>query len=84
MGLSNSAIIVIVIVACLFTVTLGAALFKHYFPDKSEDNYHYPPEQQKYMRAVRLRNLYGFRRESTGVKDVEYGSGYGDAASSRY
>lgn len=71
-GLSNSAIIVIVIVACLFSVSLGAALFKYYFPDRSEDNYHYAPEQQKYMRAVRMRNMRGFRRESV-LKDVESG-----------
>ncbi|KAL4895625.1 hypothetical protein BDV59DRAFT_172831 [Aspergillus ambiguus] len=79
--LSTSAIIVIVIVACLFAVSMGAALFKQYYPDRSEDRYHYSPEQQQYMRSIRMKTMGHFRRESM-MKDIE--SGYGvDTASSR-
>ncbi|KAL5359063.1 hypothetical protein BJX96DRAFT_174020 [Aspergillus floccosus] len=79
--LSTSAIIVIVIVACLAVVSLGAALFKQYSPDRSEDRFHYSAEQQRYMRDIRLKTMGHFRRESM-MKDVE--SGYGVDTASRY
>ncbi|KAG2414935.1 hypothetical protein HFD88_006123 [Aspergillus terreus] len=80
-NIPTAGIIVIVIVACLAVVSLGAALFKHYAPDGSGDRFHYSPEQQQYMRAIRLKTLGQYRRESM-MKDVE--SGYTVETSSRY
>ncbi|RAL09773.1 uncharacterized protein BO97DRAFT_160273 [Aspergillus homomorphus CBS 101889] len=64
--LSTSAIIVIVIVACLALVSLGAALFKTYGvgPGEKERPYNFSREQESYMRSVRLKNLGFFQRES--------------------
>ncbi|KAF9890804.1 hypothetical protein FE257_005375 [Aspergillus nanangensis] len=72
--LSTSAIIVIVIVACLAAVSLGAALFKQYYPESSAGRFNYPREQELYMRSVRMNNMGHFRRESM-MKDVEMGYG---------
>lgn len=73
MGLSNSAVIVIVLVCCLAVTCLGAALFRHYNPIGDDSrafagNF----EQGKYMRTVRLRNFGFLKRESMGAaKDLE-------------
>ncbi|PYH43716.1 uncharacterized protein BP01DRAFT_367226 [Aspergillus saccharolyticus JOP 1030-1] len=96
-SLSTSAIIVIVIVACLALVSLGAALFKTYGGPDKERPYNFSREQESYMRTVRLKNLGIFQRESmvgypgggSGkgpappvVRDVE--SGYSENDSSHY
>ncbi|RAH64134.1 uncharacterized protein BO66DRAFT_396414 [Aspergillus aculeatinus CBS 121060] len=62
--LSRSAIIVIVIIACLAVVALGAALFKTYGGPEKERPYNFSREQESYMRSVRLKNLGFFQRES--------------------
>ncbi|PWY85896.1 hypothetical protein BO70DRAFT_360756 [Aspergillus heteromorphus CBS 117.55] len=89
--LSDSAIIVIVIVVCLAIVCLGAALTKQFWNDEPEHRFHFPREQEQYMRSVRLKNLGFFQRESMGmtgkppapvVRDVE--SGYSENESSHY
>ena len=80
--LSDSAIIVIVIVVCLALVSLGAALTKQFWPEAPQQRYNYPAEQQSYMRTVRLKNLGIFQRESMSMpgkmpaaaaRDVESG-----------
>ncbi|KAJ5225518.1 hypothetical protein N7468_006743 [Penicillium chermesinum] len=73
MVISDSAVIVIVLVASLFLTALCAALFRHYNPTGDDCKaYERNLEQSKYMRAVRLRN-YGFlKRESmSAAKDLE-------------
>ncbi|GCB23462.1 hypothetical protein AAWM_06347 [Aspergillus awamori] len=81
--LSDSAIIVIVIVVCLALVSLGAALTKQFWPEAPQQRYNYPAEQQSYMRTVRLKNLGIFQRESMSMpgkmpapvaRDVECGT----------
>ena len=64
MGIPTAAIIVIVVVACLAVVSLGAALTKQWFPYRTEDRFSYPREQELYMRSVRLKNLGRFQRET--------------------
>ncbi|KAL3465051.1 hypothetical protein BJX64DRAFT_285917 [Aspergillus heterothallicus] len=73
MGLSNGAIIVIVIVACLASVTLGAALFKQYNPADSLGGQRFSREQEMYMRSVRLKNMgFNYRESRTPMpRDVE-------------
>ncbi|KAL4908857.1 hypothetical protein BDW74DRAFT_73725 [Aspergillus multicolor] len=74
MGLSNSAVIVIVIVACLGAVTLGAALFRQYNPAEGGLVGHdFSREQQMYMRSVRLKNMgFNYRESRTPMpRDVE-------------
>ncbi|OJK04011.1 hypothetical protein ASPACDRAFT_75519 [Aspergillus aculeatus ATCC 16872] len=82
--LSTSAIIVIVIVACLALVSLGAALFKTYGGPEKERPYNFSREQESYMRTVRLKNLGFFQRESMmgypGAGGGGGGSGKGPAA----
>lgn len=56
MGLTRAAIIVIVLVGCLFVTALGAALFRHYNPLEDEARAHISHEQSKYMRLIRMRN----------------------------
>ncbi|PYI04295.1 hypothetical protein BO78DRAFT_398979 [Aspergillus sclerotiicarbonarius CBS 121057] len=88
--LSDSSIIVIVIVVCLALVSLGAALTKQFWPEAPQQRYNYPAEQQSYMRTVRLKNLGIFQRESMNMskapapvaRDVE--SGYSENESSHY
>ncbi|PLB54729.1 hypothetical protein P170DRAFT_24431 [Aspergillus steynii IBT 23096] len=89
MGIPTAAIIVIVVVACLAAVSLGAALTKQWFPYHTEDRCNYPRDQELYMRSVRLKNLDRFQRESRGGhhynanRDVE--GGYPETGSgSRY
>ncbi|KAL4795155.1 hypothetical protein BDV19DRAFT_389555 [Aspergillus venezuelensis] len=73
MALSNSAIIVIVIVACLGAVTLGAALFRQYNPADGAVIRRFSREQEMYMRSVRLKNLgFNYRESRTPMpRDVE-------------
>ncbi|KAJ5355084.1 uncharacterized protein N7496_012296 [Penicillium cataractarum] len=56
MTISNAALIVIVLVCCLSSVSLAAAMFGHYSVPR---NPRWSPtiEQQRYMRDVRMRNL---------------------------
>ncbi|KAL2826953.1 hypothetical protein BJY01DRAFT_229438 [Aspergillus pseudoustus] len=75
MALSNGAIIVIVIVACLASVTLGAALFKQYNPADALGGQRFSREQEMYMRSVRLKNMgFNYRESRTAMpmsRDVE-------------
>jgi hypothetical protein len=65
MGLTTAAIIVIVIVACLAAVSLGAALTRQLYPAESYERRFQPSHSQEmYMRSVRMKNLGIFRRES--------------------
>lgn len=71
--LTTAAIIVIVIVACLAAVSLGAALTKQLNPTQPQGLRNYPLEQERYMRSVRLKNWGVFHRDSAppGPRDVE-------------
>ncbi|KAJ5436184.1 hypothetical protein N7445_007069 [Penicillium cf. griseofulvum] len=71
MGLSNSAIIVIVLVACLAITALGASLFKHYNPADGETPFSPGYEQKLYMAEVRARGFASLRRISWGGRDLE-------------
>lgn len=72
MALTQAAIIVIVLCACLAVTALGAALFKHYNPNEDEGHYNTSYEQSQYMRNVRMRNYGHLRAESiSAVKDLE-------------
>jgi hypothetical protein len=72
MALTQAAIIVIVLCACLAVTALGAALFKHYNPNEDEGRYNTSYEQGQYMRNVRMRNYGHLRAESiSAVKDLE-------------
>jgi hypothetical protein len=70
MGLTNSAIIVIVLVACLATTALGASLFKHYKPADGEVPYTPGYEQKLYMAEVRARGFESLRDACWG-RDLE-------------
>ncbi|KAJ5163301.1 uncharacterized protein N7500_005131 [Penicillium coprophilum] len=70
MGLSNAAIIVIVLVACLAVTALGASLFKHYKPADGETPFSPGYEQKLYMAEVRARGFDSLRRISWG-RDLE-------------
>ncbi|KAL4804416.1 hypothetical protein BDV18DRAFT_162178 [Aspergillus unguis] len=86
MALSNSAVIVIVIVACLACVTLGAALFRQYNPaEGGHSGNRFSREQEMYMRSVRLKNLgFNYREARTPMpRDVESAMSRDDY-SSRY
>ncbi|KAA8648899.1 hypothetical protein EYZ11_006052 [Aspergillus tanneri] len=72
MAIPTAAIIVIVILACLAVVSLGAALTKQWNPQRPENRFTYQREQEQYMRSVRLMNLSRFHRESR-ARDVEVG-----------
>ncbi|OJJ64203.1 hypothetical protein ASPSYDRAFT_140912 [Aspergillus sydowii CBS 593.65] len=76
MALSNSAVIVIVIVACLFAVTVAAALFRQYSPAEHNAYRGFSREQEVYMRSVRLKNLgFNYRESQTPMpRDVESAS----------
>ncbi|KAJ5276343.1 hypothetical protein N7534_010212 [Penicillium rubens] len=52
MGLSNAAIIVIVLVACLAATALGASLFKHYKPADGETPFSPGYDQKVYMAEI--------------------------------
>lgn len=72
--LSTSAIIVIVIVACLAAVSIAAALTRHLNPASStEANFQPSEDQDLYMRSVRRRTMDHFRRESVHARDLESG-----------
>ena len=73
MGLSDSAIIVIVLVGCLALTALAAALFRHYNPREDEGRrFNASHEQGQYMRDVRMKNYYHLRQESLGAtRDLE-------------
>ncbi|KAE8150936.1 hypothetical protein BDV25DRAFT_139369 [Aspergillus avenaceus] len=79
----TAGVIVIVIVACLAAVSLGAALTKQLWPsDSGHHRYQYSRDQELYMRSVRLKNLGHFERESR-TKDLESGV-YTENGSSRF
>ena len=70
--LSNSAVIVIVIVCCLAFISLGAALTRQlYPPSRIESRFEPSREQELYMRSVRIRTRGVFRQESLMGKDLE-------------
>ena len=69
--LSTSAIIVIVIIACLALVSLGAALTRHLYPAEHEAQYQTSRDQDLYMRTVRRRTLNNFHRASIHARDLE-------------
>ncbi|KAJ5095921.1 hypothetical protein NUU61_005277 [Penicillium alfredii] len=69
--LSNSAIIVIVLVGCLAVTALGAALFQKYNPADNDSRYSPPYEQGQYMRTVRMRNYGHLKQESLEGRDIE-------------
>ncbi|KAJ5954796.1 hypothetical protein N7501_009075 [Penicillium viridicatum] len=71
MGLSNAAIIVIVLVACLAATALGASLFKHYKPADGETPFSPGYEQKVYMAQVRARGFESLRHISWGGRDLE-------------
>ncbi|KAJ5534467.1 hypothetical protein N7527_000721 [Penicillium freii] len=71
MGLSNAAIIVIVLVACLAATALGASLFKHYRPADGETPFSPGYEQKVYMAQVRARGFESLRHVSWGGRDLE-------------
>lgn len=56
MALSNAAVIVIVLVCCLSSVSLAAAMFGHYSIARNPQ-WSLSTDQQRYMRELRLRNL---------------------------
>lgn len=70
MGLSNSAIIVIVLVACLAATALGASLFKHYNPADRETVYSPGYAQKLYMAEVRAREFESLQQAHWG-RDLE-------------
>lgn len=70
MGLSNSAIIVIVLVACLATTALGASLFKHYNPADEETPFSPGYKQKLYMAEVRAREFESLQQSYWG-RDLE-------------
>lgn len=63
-ALSNSAIIVIVLIACLAVTALGAAMFRQYNPREDQGRYNTSYEQGQYMRQVRMRNYGHLKQES--------------------
>lgn len=70
--LSDSAVIVIVIVSCLAIISLGAALSRQLYPPEEEGNRYEPSrEQQQYMWSLRQRIRGNFQRESMMGKDIE-------------
>lgn len=70
--LSNSAVIVIVIVSCLAIISLGAALSRQLYPPEEEGNRYEPSrDQQMYMWSLRQRIRGNFHRESMVGKDLE-------------
>lgn len=73
MTLSDSAIIVIVLVGCLAITALAAAIFHHYNPREEEARrFNTSYEQGQYMRDVRMKNYHHLRQESLGTgKDLE-------------
>ncbi|KAJ9492587.1 hypothetical protein VN97_g650 [Penicillium thymicola] len=71
MGLSNAAVIVIVLVACLAATALGASLFKHYKPAEGETPFSPGYEQKVYMAEVRARGFESLRQIPWGRRDLE-------------
>ncbi|EKV07739.1 hypothetical protein Pdw03_4213 [Penicillium digitatum] len=71
MALSNSAIIVIVLVACLAATALGASFFKHYKPADGETPFSPGHNQKVYMAEVRARGFDHLRQISWSGKDLE-------------
>lgn len=70
--LSDSAIIVIVIICCLAFISLVAALTRQlYPPSRMESQFEPSREQELYMRSVRMRTRGDFRQESLVGKDLE-------------
>ncbi|KAJ5638833.1 hypothetical protein N7528_001223 [Penicillium herquei] len=61
---SNTAIIVIVLVASLGSVSLAAALFGTYIDNEGAAHMDPSVEQRQYMRDLRLRNLELLETES--------------------
>ncbi|KAL3455679.1 hypothetical protein BJX64DRAFT_59005 [Aspergillus heterothallicus] len=67
--LSNFAIIVIVLVACLGTTALGAGVASHFaVHNSSRPVFDFPAEQRQYMRSVRMGNLAALMPGSTPMR----------------
>jgi hypothetical protein len=74
--LSNFAIIIIVLVACLGTTALGAGVASHFaIHDSSRPVFDFPPEQRRYMPSVRIRNLSVLLRGSTPMRKTRQSEG---------
>ncbi|KAJ6095530.1 hypothetical protein N7486_006276 [Penicillium sp. IBT 16267x] len=73
MALSRSAIIVIVLVACLAVTAGCAAMYRGNHPlEEIARSGDASPEQNQYMRQVRMRNYGHLKRASLGAaKDLE-------------
>ncbi|KAL2864241.1 uncharacterized protein BJX67DRAFT_361625 [Aspergillus lucknowensis] len=84
MGLSSGAVIIIVIIACLAAVSLGASLFRQYHPSDGLPGQRFSREQEMYMRSVRLKNMgFNYHQSKTPMpRDVESAMSADD--SSRY
>lgn len=71
MGISTTAVIVIVIVCCLAFVSLGAAITRNWNPPSGDSRYQPRPEQDHYMRTVRMRNYNHLRQASMSAKEKD-------------
>jgi hypothetical protein len=68
-GLSQGAVIVIVIIACLAVISLCAAITHHLTPGaNTEQRFHFSPEQRRYMGSIRMQNLKAIKGEQKGRK----------------
>lgn len=67
-GITNGALIAIVIVACLAVVSLIAAVFGTWKPKNREQLFRPGSEQSLYMRSVRKKTHGHFRREAARAK----------------
>ncbi|KAF9884500.1 hypothetical protein FE257_001687 [Aspergillus nanangensis] len=61
MALSNGAIIIITLVACLAAVALAAALYKHWSPAEAHTRFDISREQAVYMQEIRENNYHRLR-----------------------
>lgn len=69
--LTTGAIIVLVIVASLAVVALGAAITRNWNPVDAESRFSPPREQEQYMRSIRMMNYKRLRRESGTPRERE-------------
>ena len=74
MGLSDSAIIVIVLVCSLASVSLAAALFGTIVAPQANHMWSPTPEQQIYMQKLRSRHLRAIMEEN-GIRFPGLGHG---------
>ncbi|KAL6233244.1 hypothetical protein BDW75DRAFT_242208 [Aspergillus navahoensis] len=69
MSIPDAGIIALIILACLSSVAIGAALFGH-LSLPSRPVFGFSSDQQKYMRSVRLKRL-GALQQDLRVRDIE-------------